>query len=219
MRDLLTIIITERKSLLKGLTISFLLILPFTFLPTIIKSGISFSAILGRLNDSIIYSFGFALIVVIAAIIHNYNGLVDRKWYFDRPAFKDLEFYGRIDGVGSVVYDLETVLIGKIETYFFRLNLIETDNKKPILEIVPLIDLTDKEQEIEKLKTDDKFQTDFFFGKRIKLNEIDLEAPNSIREILKDLATRLKNLKFESLDIDEEQLYLKKKRTTAQQWV
>jgi|GEM_PF-1016720 hypothetical protein len=206
MRDLLTIIITERKSLLKGLTISFLLILPFTFLPTIIKSGISFSAILGRLNDSIIYSFGFALIVVIAAIIHNYNGLVDRKWYFDRPAFKDLEFYGRIDGVGSVVYDLETVLIGKIETYFFRLNLIETDNKKPILEIVPLIDLTDKEQEIEKLKTDDKFQTDFFFGKRIKLNEIDLEAPNSIREILKDLATRLKNLKFESLDIDEEQL-------------
>ena len=206
MRDLLTIIITERKSLLKGLTISFLLILPFTFLPTIIKSGISFSAILGRLNDSIIYSFGFALIVVIAAIIHNYNGLVDRKWYFDRPAFKDLEFYGRIDGVGSVVYDLETVLIGKIETYFYRLNLIETDNKNPILEIVPLIDLTDKEQEIEKLKTDDKFQTDFFFGKRIKLNEIDLEAPNSIREILKDLATRLKNLKFESLDIDEEQL-------------
>jgi hypothetical protein len=206
MRDLLTIIIAERKSLLKGLTISFLLILPFTFLPTLIKSGVSFSAIIGRLNESILYSFGFALIVVIAAVIHNYNGLVDRKWYFDRPAFKNLDFYGRIDGVGSVVHDLETVLLGKIDNYFFRLNLVDTDKKKPILEIVPLIDLTDKEQGIEKLKSEDKFQTEFFFGKRIKLNEIDLEAPNVIREILKDLAMRLKELNFESLDIDEEQL-------------
>jgi len=74
------------------------------------------------------------------------------------------------------------------------------------LEIVPLIDLTDKEKEIEKLKTDDKFQTDFFFGKRIKLNEIDLEDRNGVRDILKNLAIRLKDLKFESLDIDEEQL-------------
>ncbi len=206
MRDLLTIIIAERKSLLKGLTISFMLILPFTFLPTLIKSGISFSAIFGRLIDSILYSFGFALIVVLAAVIHNYDGLVNRKWYFDRPAFKDLDFYGRLDGVGSVVYDLETFLLGKIENYFFRLNLIDIDKDKPTLEIIPLIDLTNKEQEVEKLKTDDKFQTDFFFGKRIKLNEIDLEAPNSIRDILKDLATRLQELKFESLNIYEEQL-------------
>ncbi len=208
MRGLLIIIIAERKSLLKGLTISFLLTFPFTFLPAIIRSGFSVSTILGRLNDSIIYSLGFALIVVIAAVIHNYNGLVDRKWYFDRPAFKDLDFYGRLDGVGSVVYDLETVLLGKIDNYFFRLNLIDTDTKKPILEIVPLIDLTGKEQVIEKLKSEDKFQTDFFLGKRIKLNEIDLEAPNGIREILKRLATRLKDLKFESLDVDEEQLEL-----------
>ncbi|MEQ9092081.1 MAG: hypothetical protein RIE52_13385 [Balneola sp.] len=206
MRDILTIIIAERKSLLKGLSISFLLILPFTFLPTLIKSGISFSAIFGRLNDSILYSLGFALILVIAAVIHNYNGLVDRKWYFDLPAFKDLDFYGRIDGVGSIVYDLETVLLGEIKNYFFRLNLIDTDKKNPILEIVPLIDLTNKNQEVDKLKTDDKFQTDFFFGKRLKLNEIDLEDPNGIREILKDLAIKLKDLKFESLDIDEEQL-------------
>ena len=206
MRDLLTIIIAERKSLLKGLTISFLFILPFTFLPTLIKNGISFSAFFGRLNDSILYSFGFALIVVIAAVIHNYNGLVDRKWYFDRPAFKDLDFYGRIGGVGSVVHDLETVLLGKIENYFFRLNLVDTDKKQPILEIIPLIDLTDKDQEIEKLKSEDKFQTDFFFGKRIKLNEIDLESSNGLREILKVLAMRLKDLKFKSLDVDEEQL-------------
>jgi len=206
MRDIITIIVAERIALLKGLTISFLLTLPFTFLPAVIRSGLSISTIFGRLNDSILYSLGFALIVVIAAVIHNYSGLADRKWYFDRPAFKDLDFYERIDGVGSVVHDLETVLLGKIDNYFFRLNLIDTDKKKPILEIVPLIYLTDKEEEIEKLRLDDKFETDLFFGKRIKLNEIDLEAQNSIRKILKPLAARLQDLNFEGLDVDEEQL-------------
>ncbi|WP_339792025.1 hypothetical protein [uncultured Imperialibacter sp.] len=206
MRDIITIIVAERNALLKGLTISFLLTLPFTFLPAIIRSGFSISTIFERLNDSILYSLGFALIVVIAAVIQNYSGLADRKWYFDRPAFKDLDFYGRIDGVGSVVHDLETVLLGKIDSYFFRLNLIDTDKKKPILEIVPLIDLTDKEEEIEKLRLDDKFEADLFFGKRIKLKEIDLEVQNSIREILKHLAARLQDLNFEGLDVDEEQL-------------
>lgn len=90
MRDLVTIIIAERKTLLKGLIISFLLTFPFTFLPALIRSGFSISTILGRLNDSILYSLGFSLIVVIAAIIHNYKGLVDRRWYFDKPAFKKI---------------------------------------------------------------------------------------------------------------------------------
>lgn len=182
------------------------MIFPFTFLPVIIKSGLSFPVILGRLNDSILHSFGFALIVVIAALIQNYNGLVDRKWYFDQPAFKNLDFYGRVDRIESVVYDLETILVGKIDNYFFRLNLIDTDKKMPILEIVPLIDLTDKKREIKKLKSENKFQTDFFFGKKIRLDEIDLEAPYGIQKILKDLAARLKDLKFESINIDEEQL-------------
>lgn len=116
MRNIINIINIERQSLLKGLAISFLLTLPFTFLPTIIKHRLSIRTIAERFNDSILYSFGFSLIVVIAAIIHNYNGLVDRKWYFDKHAFKDLEFYGRIDGVNSVVHDLETVLLGKLIT-------------------------------------------------------------------------------------------------------
>ncbi len=212
MRDLLTIIVAERKALIKGLTISFLLILPFTFLPAVIRSGLSISTIIGRLNDSILYSLGFSLIVVIAAVIQNYNGLVDRKWYFDRPAFKDLDFYGRIDGIGSVVHDLETVLLGKIENYFFRLNLVDTDKKVPTLEIVPLIDLTEKEIEIEKLKSELGFKTDLFFGMRVSLNEIDLENPKGIKGLLTDLAKTLKELDFESLDVDENELELDLKK-------
>ncbi|NJK93866.1 MAG: hypothetical protein HC905_02095 [Bacteroidales bacterium] len=91
--------------------------------------------------------------MVIVAVIHNYNGLVDRKRYFDKPAFKELEFYGRIDGTGSVVHEFETFLLGKIDNFFFRLNVTDIDKRKPILEIVPLIDITDKENEVEELKS------------------------------------------------------------------
>ena len=206
MRDLLTIIVTERRTLIKGLALSFLLTLPFTFLPAIIENGFSIPTISGRLSDSILYSFGFSLVVVIAAIIHNYIGLVDRKWYFDRPAFKELDFYGRIGGVGSVVYDLESVLIGKIGNYFFRLNLIDKDKSKPTLEIVPLIDLTEKENEIKELKSNYNFKTDRYFGKRMNLNEIDLEDPNGVRALLTDLEKKLKELGFDSLNIDENEL-------------
>ena len=71
MNDLIKIVVFERFALLKGWTISTLLILPFTFLPTIIKYGFSLEALKFRLPDSILYSSGFALIVVIAAVINN----------------------------------------------------------------------------------------------------------------------------------------------------
>lgn len=206
MRNIINIINIERQSLLKGLAISFLLTLPFAFLPTIIKHGLSIRTIAERFNDSILYSFGFSLIVVIAAIIHNYNGLVDRKWYFDKPAFKDLEFYGRIDGVNSVVHDLETVLLGKIDNYFFRLNLVGIDRANPYLEIVPLIDLTEKEKEIDELKLEYNFQKNFFFGMRIKLSEIDLADSKAVRIILIKLAKKFNELNFESLELDENEL-------------
>lgn len=206
MRDLLTIIIAERKTLVKGFTISFLLILPFTFLPVIINNGFTIPTILGRLNLSILYSLGFALIIIIASLINNYNGLFDRQWYFNQPAFKSLNFYGRLDGVGSIVNELESILLGKIGTYFFRLNLIDTDKRRPVLEIVPLIKLEDKANEIEILKLEYKFRADLFFGMIINLKDIDLENPTEIQMVLSDLSKRLEELKFESLEIDENQL-------------
>ncbi len=206
MKDIVTIIVAERRALINGLMISFLLILPFTFLPAIIKNGLSVSTFTERFNDSILYSFGFALIVIIAAVVHNYHGLVTRKWYFEKPAFKDLDFYGRIDGVASVSRDLETLLLGKIGKYFFRLNLIDTDKRKSILEIVPLIDQTNKEKAIEKLKREYDFQSDFFFGVKVRLNEIDLDDPQVIRKILIDLAEVLEKLDFVSLEVDENEL-------------
>lgn len=206
MKDLLIIIWIERKTLLRGLAVSFLLILPFTFLPAIIKTGLSIESIAGRLNESLVYSLGFAIIVVIASLIQNYTGLVDRKWYFDRPAFKSLDFYGRIDGLGSIVESLETFLLGQIGGYYFRLHLVETEKQKPILEIVPLITLTGKDGAVEKLKLEYGFERNHFFGKRIYLNQIDLENSGSVKEMLTHYSTTLKELDFQPLEVDEREL-------------
>ena len=68
MKDLLNIIITERQTLIRGLLISFLLVFPFTFLPTIFSSGWTFHPIIKRIPSSVLYAFGFSFIVVVASV-------------------------------------------------------------------------------------------------------------------------------------------------------
>jgi hypothetical protein len=206
MKDLLAIIITERQTLFRGLTISFLLILPFTFLPTIISNGWTIQPIIERIPDSTLYSFGFSFIVVVASVIQNYNNLVDRKKLFDRPAFKKLDFYGRLDGLGSIVSELETFLLGKVDNYYFRLNIIDPDLKKFKVEIIPLIDFTDNEELKEKLKKEYNFREDMLVGQIINLTENDLENENLLWDKLLYLDKILLELGAIKLDVDEDEL-------------
>lgn len=206
MKDLLLIIRSERRSLFRGTMICFLVIFPFTFLPPILRKGLSLTTILERFNESTLYALGFALLIVIAAVIHNYNSLVEKKWLFEKPAFKSLDFYGRLDGMGSISRELETFLLGEIEGYFFRLGILEPESDKPLLEIIPFIDLTDKEAEVRELKKENGFRQRFFFGKFIPLKKLDLEDPGSIRVLLEEYAAVFKELNFEPLELDKERL-------------
>ena len=206
MKDLLAIIITERQTLFRGLTISFLLILPFTFLQTIISNGWTIQPIIERIPDSTLYSFGFSFIVVVASVFQNYNNLVDRKKLFDRPAFKKLDFYGRLDGLGSIVSELETFLLGKVDNYYFRLNIIDPDLKKFKVEIIPLIDFTENEELKEKLKKEYNFREDLLVGQIINLTENDLENENLLWDKLLYLDKILMELGAIKLDVDEDEL-------------
>lgn len=206
MNDLIKIMIFERNTLLKGWVISTLLVLPFTFLPTIIKYGLSLEAMRFRLPDSILYSIGFALIVVIASVIHNYNNWVDRKRLFDKPAFKELKFYRRLDGVGSIVRELETFLLGKIETYYFRINLIETELRTNKIEIVPLIETRGHKELENKLKDNFGFRHYWFFGKEMRLSEKQMNDKNFLKNILIQLELDLKKMNVKPLEIDEFEL-------------
>ncbi len=203
MNDLIKIVVFERFALLKGWTISTLLILPFTFLPTIIKYGFSLEALKFRLPDSILYSSGFALIVVIAAVINNYNNLVDRKRLFDKPTFKELDFYGRIDGVGSIIKDLETFLLGKIGNYYFRINLVEPESNTNRIEIIPLIDTKEDKELMRILKNKFGFRQYWFFGKEIKLSEEQLNDKKYLKGILRELELNLNKLNAKPLQVNE----------------
>lgn len=207
MRDLLTIIIAERQTLLRGLTISFFLIFPLTFFPIIISNGWTLQPIIQRIPESTLYAFGFSLIVVMASVIHNYNNLVDRKRIFDKPALKKLDFYGRLDGIGSIVSELETFLLGKIDKYYYRLNIIDPDLKKFKIEIIPLIDFTNNEELKEKLTKDYDFREDLFIGQLLNLTEQDLEDENLLRDRLLNLDKILAELGAAELNIKEKDLY------------
>src|SRR5688572_7200960 len=125
MKDLLAIIISERRTLLRGMMLSFTLVFPFTFLPTIFSNGFSLQHIIQRVPESTLYTFVFSLFIVGTSVIYNFNNLVHRKRIFDLPAFKTLDFYGRLDGIGSLVSELETFLLGKVDKYYYRLNIID----------------------------------------------------------------------------------------------
>jgi len=206
MKNLLNIIIAERQTLLRGLIISFLLVFPFTFLPTIINYGWTLQPIIQRIPDSTLYAFGFSLIVVVASVIQNYNNLLNRKRIFDKPAFKKLDFYGRLDGLGSIVSELETFLLGKIDKYYYRLNIIDPDLKKFKVEIIPLIDFTDNEELKEKLKIEHNFREDLLVGQLVSLTEQDLEDENLLWDRLLNLDKLLTELGAVKLDINENEL-------------
>ena len=193
MDDFLKILIYEKNTLTKAWLISTLLILPFTFIPTLAAYGFSWEAIKFRIPYAILYSIGFALLVIIAALIHNYKNIVDRKKFFEKAAFKALDFHGRIDGVGSIVREMETFLIGKFEHYYFRLNLVNTVSQNKVLEIVPLIKIKTDRDLVYFLKSQHGFKEHYFFGKEIVMSDSDLNNKDSIKKILLDLEQVLKS--------------------------
>lgn len=209
MRDVITIIIVERQILLRGLLLSFFLVFPFTFLPTIISKGWTLNPIIQRIQDSIVYAFGFSLIVVVVSVLHNYNKLVDRKRIFDKPTFKKLDFYGGVDGLGSIVNELETFLFGKINKYYYRLAIIDPDVKNFKVEIIPLIDFADNEELKEILKREHNFKEDILVGELrqlISLTEQELENENLFRDRLINLDKLLTELGAVELKINEDEL-------------
>src|SRR5690606_36451701 len=116
-------------------------------------------------------------------------------------ALKKLDFYGRLDGIGSIVSELETFLLGKIDKYYYRLNIIDPDLKKFKIEIIPLIDFTNNEELKEKLTKDYDFREDLFVGQLLNLTEQDLEDENLLRDRLLNLDKILAELGAAELNI------------------
>lgn len=206
MKDLLIIVVEERKTLLRGLLFSFAAILPFTFIPTLIEHGWVKEFLIARLYPSTGYALGFAALIVIAAVVQNYNNLRRRKKLFDKPAFTALNFYGRLDGLGSIVRELETFLLGEVGGYYYRLNLVDVDKPEQGLEIVPFIDLEGDRKMEKTLVRAFGFRRVFFFGLMVPLNEQVLNDRSFIRNTLEELSSKFQELNVKPLELTEADL-------------
>lgn len=206
MNELMTMVTAEKKTLLRGLLFSFVVIFPFTFIPTIAEHGWITDFLVQRVPLSSAYALGFAAIIVVAAVWQNYTNLVRRKRLFDSPAFTALDFYGRIDGMGSIVRELETFLLGKVGDYYYRLNLVDVDKPEHQLEIVPVINWEENGEAAKLLHQRSGFRQARFFGLTIPLTKAELADEAFLQGILHNLSDRLKALEVTPEEIEEWEL-------------
>ena len=205
MIHILNILSYEGKTLLKGWFFAFLIVFPFTFIPTIIKHGFALDAMKLRVPDAALYALGFATIVVLASLIQNYNNLITREKFFKKPAFKTLKFQSRVNGVGSINYELKTLLVGKLEHYYFALNPIDPESEKNIIEFIPLIETEEDEELIEDLINNHGFVKNRYFALLVPFSDEELNDNHAIENVILGLDNTLKQLNVKPQQIDDDE--------------
>ena len=205
MKDLLYLISYEKKTLIRGFLTPFVIILPFTFLPVLIRKGFDFQAIRNFSSSAILFTICFSLFVVFVAVMQNYYTLRLRKRIFDKPAFRKLEFYGRFLGLGSIVDDLESVLIGKWDHYFYRLRIVDPEKDKLSVEITPLLEF-DENEDLKSILIKDYlyFETaNNLVSQFLTCSNDELENENLMLERIAEMDNLLHQMKAVAFDVDE----------------
>jgi len=208
MKALLILIVFEWKTLLKGLFVVFLIIFPFTFLPILVSDGFDTDALLNHLPWAALFTFLFSLFILGAALMKNVQSLYYRKKIFDMPAFEKLDFYGRFLGSGSISKDLESMLVGRVNKYYFRIRIENPENENIMVEITPLIDYVGMIELKENLISNHMFaESDNDLLVCLKsVSKEELKNENLLLDKLKEFEDLLLLHKAVSLDINDEEL-------------
>ena len=203
MKAILVLMVFEWKALIKGLLVVFMIIFPFTFLPILFSKGFDSGALIDHLPGAALFTLVFSLFVLGVALINNIKSLHLRKKIFDSPAFRSLNFLPRFLGSGSITKDLESILIGKLDKYFFRLRIENPKDEKCVLEIVPLIEYNDRLKKClisEHLFYESENE---FLGYYKEINKAELEVEDLVSEILREIEYILQEYKAVSLGLEE----------------
>lgn len=201
MKDIFIIIKHERQTIFKGIFISFLIVLPFTFIPDILKYGFSFETVKNRFYLSTIYSLAFATIVVFVAFHNNIKNLIIRKNIYTKPALDILNFEGSIYGLESIFSELETRLFGKYKNYQYEIRIVNPDENIIKIQIIPSIKLN--KSIIKILKEEMNFKFDYLsFGLILTPSKDDLNNEKYFLEILENLNEKLKELKIDYQELE-----------------
>lgn len=123
---------------------------------------------------SLLYGLGFSLILMVILVSHCYDNLQKSKKVFFKPVFDKLGFEGYIDHQGSVVKELKTYLFGKLNQYYYRINVIEHVTQKYTVQIIPFVQIKDHKELAMDLQQKYGLSEDWIFNNYMSLSKDDL---------------------------------------------
>ncbi|MEO1050752.1 MAG: hypothetical protein AAFX87_09000 [Bacteroidota bacterium] len=199
---MLRLLVLEKRTLLKGWIISFLVILPFTFLPAISSDNPFWPSMLNRAPWSVLYAAGFALVICGAALYHNYERQSIKLKLFSKPAFRNLGFKYLQSGKGSLVDDLSFYLFGVHNGFSYTIDMsidLEDHTKQevvitPIIEVETNADVPDAVKNYKQLLGRNfRFSTDRYqLQILLKPNEIQVSDPLGVSKYLNLIESKIK---------------------------
>ncbi|MEQ8337653.1 MAG: hypothetical protein RIA62_09915 [Cyclobacteriaceae bacterium] len=196
---MLQLFLLEKKTLLKGWVLCFMLSFPFTFLPVFFSDGNLWQDIITRVPTSLLYTAGFSTALCMAALVINYDRQSVKLKIINKPAFKQLNSKLIPTGQGSLTEDLSFYLDVHHNDFQYTLDIIIDleDYKKQTLVIVPILqeissnDVISQYKELLKREfrlSSNKYRIEILF----KPEEINLEDPMGLVKYFTLIEAKLK---------------------------
>ena len=204
MNDLLTIITNEKKSLLRGFLVVFVLVLPFTFIPAFFKQQAPSETFIELIPGKVVIAALVAIGIIILLLLNNYEKLLQKKRLYEFPAFTSLRFNGAVEGYNAIVKEISTYLFGKAGNYFFRVNIISPKQDNVQVELSPLIHVGQDQELLDKLIQELQLKENLYLSRVIILPEEQLQQSDIIKNELLKLSEELSTLGVMPLAVNKE---------------
>lgn len=194
MNDLLTIITNEKKSLLRGFLVVFVLVFPFTFLPALFRQQAPSESFSQLIPEKVLVAAFIAVGIIVLLLLNNYEKLLRKKRLYDSPAFTSLRFNGAVEGYNAIVKEISTYLFGKVGDYFFRVNIVNPKYDNMQIELSPLIHVGQNQDLLNRLLHELQLKENLYLSRIIILSEDELQQSDVIKNELLRLSEELSRL-------------------------
>ncbi|SIT85920.1 hypothetical protein [Pontibacter indicus] len=194
MNDLLTIITNEKKSLLRGFLVVFVLVFPFTFLPALFRQQAPSESFSQLIPEKVLVAAFIAVGIIVLLLLNNYEKLLRKKRLYDSPAFTSLRFNGAVEGYNAIVKEISTYLFGKVGDYFFRVNIVNPKHDNVQIELSPLIHVGQNQDLLDRLLHELQLKENLYLSRIIILSEDELQQSDVIKNELLRLSEELSRL-------------------------
>ncbi|MBX0332614.1 hypothetical protein K3G39_05130 [Pontibacter sp. HSC-14F20] len=203
MNDLLTIISNEKRSLLRGFLVVFILVLPFTFIPAIFGQRVPLETFSQLIPQKALVAALIAAGIIVLLLLNNYEKLLQKKRLYDFPAFASLQFSGAVEDYNAIVKEISTYLFGKVGNYYFRVNIINPKQQHVQIELSPLIYIGQNQELMDRLMQELHLKENLYLSRVISLPEAQLQQSDAIKDELLKLSDELSEMGVTPMTVDK----------------